>query len=163
MSLSRLLRHRFAVGFVVGILLVGGPWLGTSGLLDTSSGSIDAGYDQIRSIHLQPVPEGPTGPLFVPRPHHVDELPLDLVRSFVVAPLPAPLHQPHCGGGGDLIIVLQDGREITYGPCRWPWRISELWGAMIASGEAVGCRATDPTRFCKAFNGARRRPFRTAF
>jgi hypothetical protein len=161
MKLSRLLQRRFGAGFVVGVLLIGVPWLGTAGLLYTLSGSIDAGYDQIRSIH-QPVPEGPTGPLFVSRPHHLDELPLGLVRSFVVAPLPAPLHQPHCGGGGDLVIVLEDGREITYGPCRWPWRISELWGAMIASGEAVGCRATDPSSFCKAFNAARRRPFRTA-
>jgi hypothetical protein len=161
--LSRLLQHRFAVGFVVGVLVIGVPWLGTSGLLDRSS-PINVGYGQIRSIHLQPVPEGPTGPLFVPQPRHADELPLALVRSFVITPLPAPLDQPHCGGGGDLIIVLKDGRQITYGPCRWPWQISELWGAMIASGEAVGCRPPDvPSDFCRALDAARHRPFRTAF
>ena len=161
--LSRLLQHRFGVGFVVGALIVSVPWLGTSGLLN-SSGHINVGYDQIRSIHLQPVPEGPTGPLFVPRPHQADELPLALVRSFVVTPLPAPLDQGHCGGGGDLIIVLKTGRQITYGPCRWPWQISELWGAMITSGEAVACGSEDHNSdLCRALNAARRRPFRTAF
>ena len=160
--LERLLQHRFSVGLVVGVLIVAVPWLGTSGLLK-SSGHINAGYDQIRSIHLQPVPEGPTGPLFVPQPRHADELPLELVRSFVVPPLPAPLDQPHCGGGGNLIIVLKSGRRVTYGPCRWPWQISELWGAMIISGEAVGCGTRVHRGFCGAFNAARRRPFRTSF
>ena len=61
--------------------MVGLVWVLTSGLL-TGSGTIDVSYDQIRSIHLQPVPEGPTGPLFVPRPRRADELPLALVRDF---------------------------------------------------------------------------------
>jgi len=162
--LSRLLQHRFGAGFFVGALVIGAPWLLTSGLLDRP-GSINASLGQIRSIHLQPVPEGPTGPLFVPRPRHQDELPLQLVQDFVRTPLPAPLNQGHCGGGGDLIIVLKSGRSITYGPCRWPWQISELWGAMIESGEAVDCAAqpTSPGHVCKGLALARRRPFKTAF
>lgn len=132
----------------LGAAIVGLAWLGTSGRLSTSSGSIGVGYGQIRSIHLQPVPEGPTGPLFVPRPRRSDELPLELVRDFIRSPLPAPLDQPGgCSDSGDLIIVLKgSGHRITYGPCRWPWQISELWGAMIESGEAGGARSAPPSR-----------------
>ena len=163
--MSRLSQHGFGAGFVFGAVVVGLVWLGSSGLLTASSGQINAGYDQIRSIHLQPVPEGPTGPLFVPRPRRADELPLALVRDFVRTPLPAPLHQPHsCGDSGDLIVVLKSGRTITYGPCRWPWQISELWGAMITSSEAVGCAAHPDTRdhMCQGMHLARRRQFNTA-
>lgn len=162
---SRVLRPRFGSGLVLGALLVGMLWLGTSGPLSTS-GTIDVQYAQIRSIHLQPVPEGPTGPLFVARPRRVGDLPLELVRDFVVTPLPAPLHQPHCGGGGDLVIVLKgSGRRIVYGPCRWPWQVSELWGAMIESGEAVACASHRDLRshVCEGLLQARRRPFRTSF
>jgi hypothetical protein len=164
--LSRLPRPRFGSGVVVGAAVVGLVWLGASGILDRS-GSINVDYGQIRSIRLQSVPEGPPGPLFVPRPHRPDELPLELVRDFVPAPLPAPLHQPGgCGNSGDLIIVLKgSGRTITYGPCRWPWQISELWGAMIESGEAVACASEKDTRshVCHGLAEAKRRPFRTAF
>jgi hypothetical protein len=163
--LSRLSRHGFAAGFIIGVAVAGVVWLLTSGIL-TRSGTIDVSYDQIRSIHLQPVPEGPTGPLFVHRPRRAEELPLELVRDFVRTPLPEPLHQPGgCGDSGDLIIVLKDGRAITYGPCRWPWQISELWGAMITSSEAVGCAAHPDTRdhMCQGLDLARRRPFKTAF
>jgi len=55
---------------------------------------------------------------------------------LVPDPLPRPLDQPRsCDHGGDLIIVLNDGREITYGPCDYPWQISQLWGAMIQVSE----------------------------
>lgn len=152
---------------VVGALIVGVVWLGASGLLGlgTSSGQINASYAQIRSIHLQPVPEGPQGPLFVPHPHNADELPLALVRQFVITPLPAPLDQGlRCNGGGDLIIILTSGRQITYGPCRWPWQISELWGAMIESGEVVACaHGAPPLGVCGALHAERARPFRTGF
>jgi hypothetical protein len=78
--LSRLSRHGFAAGFIIGVAVAGVVWLLTSGLL-TRSGTIDASYDQIRSIHLQPVPEGPTRPLFVHRPRRAEELPLGGGRS----------------------------------------------------------------------------------
>ena len=102
----------------------------------------------------------------MPRPHRADELPLELVRDFIRTPLPAPLHQPGgCGNSGDLVIVLKgSGRRITYGPCRWPWQISELWGAMIESAEAVACASQHDSRghVCQGLAQARRRPFRTA-
>lgn len=157
-------QHRFGAGFVLGAAVVGVIWILTSGFL-TRSETIDVSYSQIRSIHLQPVPEGPTGPLFVPHPRRADELPLNLVRDFVRTPLPAPLDQPHgCGNSGDLIVVLKSGRTVTYGPCRWPWQISELWGAMITSSDAVDCAAHPDTRdhMCLGMHQARRRPFVTA-
>lgn len=108
--------------------MIGLIWLGTSGLLGRH-GSIDAGYDQIRSIQLQPVPEGPAGPLFVPRPRRAGELPLELVRDFVRAPLPAPLHQPGgCSNSGNLVVTLVDGREITYGHAGGPGRSPSCGG-----------------------------------
>jgi hypothetical protein len=128
---------------VVGALIVGLVWLGASG-----------------------VPEGPPGPVFVPRPRRADELPLELVRDFVRTPLPAPLHQPGgCDNSGDLVIVLKgSGRTITYGPCRWPWQISELWGAMIESGDVIACASRNVPRahVCEALTQARRRPLRAA-
>jgi hypothetical protein len=81
----------------------------------------------------------------VPRPQNTNELPLTLVRQFLIEPLPAPLDQGlHCSGGGDLIITLNSGRQMVYGPCRWPWQISELWGAMIEAGEVVACDHGQP-------------------
>lgn len=149
----------------MGAVIVGTLWLVTSGVL-SASGHIDVGYGSIRSIQLRPVPEGPQGPLFVPRPHSASELPLALVQGFVLTPLPAPLDQGHCSGGGDLVIVLKSGRRITYGPCRWPWQISELWGAMIESGELVGCvdlhRENANTDLCRAFDAERGRAFHTS-
>ena len=145
--------------------MVAVPWLGTSGVLNTS-GHIDVSYGQIASIHLQPVPEGPTGPLFVPRPQGDSELPLDLVRGFVLTPLPAPLDQGNCNGGGDLVIVLTSGRRITYGPCRWPAQISLLWGAMIEASEVVGCvdlhHENANTDLCRALRAQRGRAFHTS-
>lgn len=138
---------------MLGAAVVGVLWLATSGLLDRS-GQVNVRYDQIRSIQLLPAGEGPVGPLFVPRPNRATELPLALVQGFVLTPLPAPLHQGHCDGGGDLVIVLTSGRKITYGPCLWPHQISELWGAMIESAEMVGCvdlhHPNATTGLCKA-------------
>jgi hypothetical protein len=52
-------------------------------------------------------------------------LPLEPDRMFVCpsaipVPLPAPSWQGLvCRTGGDVIVTLRDGSEITYGPCRW--------------------------------------------
>jgi hypothetical protein len=110
---------------------MGVVWLGESGTISTA-GSITANYNDIRSLRIQPVPEGPPGPVFVRHPSGRGERSLSLVRGLIPVPFPAPLDQGvNCSGGGDLFVTLTAGRVITYGPCRWPWQISELWGAMI--------------------------------
>jgi hypothetical protein len=133
----RLSRLGFFSGIIVGGLVMGVVWLGTSGVFNASSTQhLASGYTDIASIRLQPVPEGPTSPMFVLIPKSVYDKPLALVRGVVPDPLPKPLDQPRsCDHGGDLIIVLNDGREITYGPCDYPWQISQLWGAMIQVSE----------------------------
>ena len=133
MRVERLERFGFFGGLIIGCLVVGVFWLGSSGVFRTSSTKqIAAGYRDIASIQLQPVPEGPAMPRFVSNPKSVSDTPLALVRGVVPDPLPKPLDQPRrCDHGGDLVITLKDGQEITYGPCDYPWQISELWGAMI--------------------------------
>ncbi|HEX2378030.1 MAG TPA: hypothetical protein VHI30_10760 [Gaiellales bacterium] len=55
-------------------------------------------------------------------------MPLELVGGFLPDPLPRPLDQPQsCDHTGYLIVKLKNGRELTYGPCSYPWQISELW------------------------------------
>jgi len=131
--MERLSRLGFVSGLLAGAVIVGIAWLGSSGVFNTSSTAhLSAGYSDVASIHLQPVPEGPTSPMFVPHPTKVRDRLLALVRQLVPDPLPEPLDQPRsCDHGGDLVIMLKDGREITYGPCDYPWQISQLWGAMI--------------------------------
>ena len=160
---SRLRRHPFAIGLALGSVVISVAWIGSSGVFNTAGGHLNVRYDQIRSIQLQS--GGPAGPLFVPHPHKANELPLALVRQFVVTPLPAPVDQgPTCHGGGNLVIVLASGRQITYGPCRWPWQISELWGAMIESGVVVACSHGEPAvGVCGALRAEQSRPFRTSF
>jgi hypothetical protein len=149
MRMKLLSRLGFVSGALAGGVVVGIVWLGASGVFNTSSAAhLSAGYSDVASIHLQPVPEGPTSPMFVPEPRSVGDRPLALVRDLVPEPLPKPLDQPRsCDHGGDLIIILKDGREITYGPCDYPWQISQLWGAMIEVWDTTepGARADNPS------------------
>jgi hypothetical protein len=148
MVMERMSRPGFVSGLVAGGVVVGLAWLGASGVFNTASTAhLRAGYSDVASIHLQPVPEGPASPMFVPEPKSVGDKPLALVRNLVPDPLPKPLDQPgSCDHGGDLIVVLKDGREIIYGPCDYPWQISQLWGAMIevTGTTGPGARAGTP-------------------
>jgi hypothetical protein len=142
--MERLSRLGFFSGLSMGAMIMGVIWLGESGAFNTASGPLSVGYNDIASIRLQAVPEGPPGPLFTPRPRLVGDQPLAVIRDLVPDPLPRPSEQPvNCPGGGDLVVGLKSGGEITYGPCRWPWQISQLWGAII---EASDLTATDPIR-----------------
>jgi hypothetical protein len=87
---------------------------------------------------------------------------LAFVRNWVS--LPAPSGQPtNCSGGGDLIITLKSRKTITYGPCRWPWQISELWGAMIQTADLTETGGPLPDLSAKAELEHVRRTFWTAF
>jgi hypothetical protein len=140
--MERITRFGFVGGLIAGGVIVGLIWLGDSGAFDLSSSHLPYGYRDIASIHLQPVPEGPVSPFFRPHPTRIDDQPLALVADLIPDPLPRPLNQPFgCDHGGDLIVMLKNGKQITYGPCSYPWQISQLWGAMIQTADM-----TEPSR-----------------
>jgi hypothetical protein len=123
----------FRGGVVAGIgacLLVVLVWWGSGAMYSATHDSVSYRAGDVVSLTIQPT-EGPSL-RFVRHPTPHGSQPLGLVIHMVPNPLPAPLDQGlHCQGGGSLIIELNSGHTITYGPCKWPWQISELWGAMI--------------------------------
>ena len=100
---------------------------------------IDVQLTDIASIQLQPVPEGPT--LIW---NHPSTGPYSEERSQIEAaiplPLPAPEWQTPGCGGGDLIVHLRGGRDVTYGPCRHPASIRALWSRMVRVLSDSSCK-----------------------
>jgi hypothetical protein len=92
-------------------------------------------HRNVMSITLEPIPEGPSAPLFVMNPQSEEfvreEMDLDLILPFVPDPLPATLEQGDCEFGGDLVVTTHVGATIAYGPCRRPSSIEELRARMI--------------------------------
>ena len=72
-------------------------------------------------VDLRAIPEGPPFP----------GVPLASIERYIPDPLPAPLNNWFCDGGGNLTVYLGNGREVTYGPCRRPASIDHLWSEMI--------------------------------
>jgi hypothetical protein len=99
-------------------------------------GSPPVHRDDIVSVTLEPIPEGPTAPVFVDHPRSVEfvrqEFDLDKLRPAIPDPLPATVDQGDCEFGGNLVIKTTDDRTIAYGPCRRPESIDELWTRFIA-------------------------------
>ncbi len=99
--------------------------------------------DDIVSVTLQPIPEGPTAPFFVDHPHSVryvrQEFDLDRLRPAIPDPLPATLDQVDCPFGGDLVIETAD-RTIAYGPCQRPQSINDLWARFLEIVSRGECR-----------------------
>jgi hypothetical protein len=98
----------------------------------------------IASITLEPVPEGPTSPVFVRHAQAVadDQLVWRLreLLPFVPDPLPATLDQGECELGGDLVVTTKDGGTIAYGPCRRPQSINSLWAHFLDITSDGACR-----------------------
>ena len=93
----------------------------------------------IASIQLQPVPEGPTL-IWNHPPTSPPSEQMRLIEEAIPLPLPAPEFQPPGCSGGDLIVYLRDGRDITYGPCRHPASIRALWARMITVLSNPNCK-----------------------
>jgi hypothetical protein len=74
------------------------------------------------AVDIRPIPEGPL-PKSSPR--------IDLIERFIPDPLPAPLFQWFCGMGGNLVVALGNGTEVTYGPCYRPASIDHLWAEIV--------------------------------
>ncbi len=76
----------------------------------------------VAAVDIHPIPEGPQSKS---RP------PIDLIRAYIPDPLPAPLFQWFCAMGGDLVVTLGNGRQVTYGPCYRPPSIDHLWSEIV--------------------------------
>jgi hypothetical protein len=88
------------------------------------------------SVRLQPIPEGPVLEFGSSGDRH----PVDAIRDRIPVPLPHPVWQGFsCSGGGDLIVTLANGRQISYGPCRRPAAINALWAQMVSIASDGAC------------------------
>jgi len=110
------------VAFVAAALVAGGA-VGAGPLTPlfyrATSASANGG---VAAVDIRPIPEGPE-----PKsPARVAQ-----IERFIPDPLPAPLFQWFCGTGGDLVITLGNGTEVTYGPCRRPASIDHLWAEIV--------------------------------
>lgn len=78
------------------------------------------------AIWLEPIPEGPVSPHFTRQPE-ADDPRLSLVEEAIPSPLPRDLWQGFtCDMGGDVVLELNNGDLIRYGPCRRPDSIERL-------------------------------------
>jgi len=76
----------------------------------------------VAAVDIRPIPEGPQPK---GRP------PIALIKPYIPDPLPAPQFQWFCGTGGDLVITLGNGVQVTYGPCYRPASIDHLWAEIV--------------------------------
>jgi hypothetical protein len=124
---------------LVGAALVG---LGVAGLGPLTAAfyrptSISANGG-VTEIHIQPVPEGPRL-VFVRAPTTQDVRPLAQVDRFIPDPLPPPRFQRLCGMGGNMVVILGNGKHVTFGPCYRPTSINHLWAEMFYVASAGQC------------------------
>lgn len=78
------------------------------------------------AIWLEPVPEGPGSPRFARQPE-ADDPHLSLIEDAIPSPLPRDVWQGFtCDIGGDVVLELDNGDLIRYGPCRRPDSIGRL-------------------------------------
>ena len=84
----------------------------------------------VTAIVLSPVPEGPQA-IFERNPSGKGSRPLSLIDQFIPDPLPAPFNNWGCSLGGNMIVSLGNGAQVTYGPCRRPASIDHLWAEMV--------------------------------
>ena len=85
----------------------------------------------VTEIDLQPIPEGPPGLVFERAPTARGVRPLAEIDRFIPDPLPPPLFQGLCGMGGNMVVILASGKQMTYGPCFRPASIDHLWAEMV--------------------------------
>jgi hypothetical protein len=124
-SVKRFLLLGIAVGALIVVLL------GALFLWRPKSAPISIRRSDVVSVRIEPEPEGPMSPIF-DRKESNGSRSLNSILNAIPVPLPGPDRQPFgCSSGGDLIITLRDGREITYGPCSHPRSIRRLWASMV--------------------------------
>lgn len=89
--------------------------------------------DDVVSIWLEPYPEGPISPTFARRPSDSDR-PLANIEESIPSPLPRDVWQGFsCEFGGDVVVALDSGDRIEYGPCRRPASIERMRRAILGA------------------------------
>jgi hypothetical protein len=88
----------------------------------------------VTEVDLIPAPEGP--PLTFKRVATAAGgiRPLTPAERFIPDPLPAPLFQWLCNRGGNMVVILGNGKNVTYGPCYRPASINRLWAELVPPG-----------------------------
>jgi hypothetical protein len=110
------------LAFVVGALVAGGA-VGMGPLTPVFYRPISIrGSGGVLAVDIRPIPEGPQPQS---RP------PIDQIEPYIPDPLPTPLFQWFCGAGGDLVVTLGNGMQVTYGPCYRPPSIDHLWAEIV--------------------------------
>jgi hypothetical protein len=96
--------------------------------------------DDVVSVYLHPVPEGPAA-YFSRLAEPERGRPISDIDDLIPIPLPAPLHQfPMCWVGGEVVIGLADGETISYGPCRLPARIQRFRDEIVRRLQELSSR-----------------------
>ncbi len=85
----------------------------------------------VAEIDIVPIPEGPSSVPFRRTPTDQAFTPLATIERFIPDPLPAPLFQWLCGVGGNMVVILGNGKQVTYGPCYRPASMDHLWAEML--------------------------------
>ncbi len=90
----------------------------------------------VTEVDLIPAPEGP--PLAFRRVATTagGVRPLSPAERFIPDPLPAPLFQWLCDRGGNMVVILGNGKQVIYGPCYRPASINRLWAELAPPGPA---------------------------
>ncbi len=90
----------------------------------------------VTEIDLIPAPEGPMLAFKRVATTAGGVRPLTPADRFIPDPLPAPLFQWLCNRGGNMVIILGNGKQMTYGPCYRPASIDRLWAELAPPGPA---------------------------
>ena len=85
-------------------------------------------------VDLLPVPEGPSVSFKRVATTVGGTVPLGPADQFIPDPLPPPLFQWLCNRGGNMVVILGSGKQVTYGPCFRPGSINRLWAQLAPSG-----------------------------
>jgi hypothetical protein len=106
-----------------------------SGCGDSSGSTVveSSGPPAVR-VSTFPWPEGRLGPVAAVRSVPGVYVPLREIRSAMPKNLPENPKQ-ECGAGATVVVVLENGRARTYGPCHRPVSIEHLRLALIRAAE----------------------------
>lgn len=130
------MKRRVAVSIV--LLAIAFPAVGVAGFGPLSPVIYPpvpiAGNGGVTEVDLIPAPEGPPQAFKRVVTTAGGVRPLSAVERFIPDPLPAPLFQWLCNRGGSMVVILGNGKQLTYGPCYRPASINRLWTELAPPG-----------------------------